>query len=160
MIIHFSLFKSSLHDFHANSLWVYTSTYSGPFNGSAWSIFLLSEKLAGAAKIANFQGTCHEQIKNICSDWKQKHWEKWPMLMTFFLTTIFAITGMVLYLGHQCDFEAGTERYKTADKKWIKVNDEKKFWVYRHTENGSLHRWDSNKALLQTSFWPAGLLQP
>ena len=31
--------------------------------------------------------------KNICSDWRQKLGEKWPMLMTFFLTAIAAITG-------------------------------------------------------------------
>ena len=31
--------------------------------------------------------------KKICSDWRQKLGEKWPMLTTFFLTTIAAITG-------------------------------------------------------------------
>ena len=33
--------------------------------------------------------------KKICSDWKRKHGKKWPMLMTFFLTAIVAITGML-----------------------------------------------------------------
>ena len=31
----------------------------------------------------------------ICSDWRRKHGEKWPMLMTFFLTAIAAITGIL-----------------------------------------------------------------
>ena len=32
--------------------------------------------------------------KKICSDWRQKHGEKWPMLTTFFLTATAAITGI------------------------------------------------------------------
>ena len=60
ILIHFILFKSSLWYFHANTYWVNTSTYSGPFNRSVWLIFLLSKKLAAAVKlkIANFQFQC------------------------------------------------------------------------------------------------------
>ena len=32
--------------------------------------------------------------KRLCSDWRQKPGEKWPILMTFFLTAIAAITGI------------------------------------------------------------------
>ena len=35
----------------------------------------------------------HLTNKKICSDWRQKLGEKWPMLMTFFLTATAAITG-------------------------------------------------------------------
>ena len=35
--------------------------------------------------------------KKVCSDWRRKHGEKWPMLMTFFLTAIAAITGTTIY---------------------------------------------------------------
>ena len=36
-------------------------------------------------------------IKKNCSNWRHKHGEKWPMLMTFFLTAIAAITGMTIF---------------------------------------------------------------
>ena len=36
--------------------------------------------------------------KKICSDWKQKLGEKWPMLTTFFLTATAAITGKDLVI--------------------------------------------------------------
>ena len=35
----------------------------------------------------------HLKNKKNFSDWRWKHAEKWPMLMTFFLTAIAAITG-------------------------------------------------------------------
>ena len=39
--------------------------------------------------------------RKICSDWKQKLGEKWPMLTTFFLTATAAITDSDLYqIGH------------------------------------------------------------
>ena len=49
--------------------------------------------------------------KKICSDWRQKFGGKWPMLTTFFLTAIAAITG---------------KRHHILNSAWVLLN----FWLF------------------------------
>ena len=84
-------------NWYTSSHWHKNNTGKVSWTSEVW--FKRYEKVLHRHRQTTRSGPPHSHRRKLfvgdknCRDWKQKHSEKWPMLMTFFLTAIAAITG-------------------------------------------------------------------